>query len=205
MNAIQLNSDNLIASGWHRECYAHPENSDLCIKVVVNGDHIETRREQNYYRLLEKRLTSWHGIPKFHGNVETNKGNGAVFDLIRDADGSVSKTLAHYLENKSLFEQYSKTLQVSLKELYDYQLKNNVLTMSLKPKNLLFQLDSSGQGKLQIVDNLGNADFIPLASYLSLLGKAKIKRKWKRFHLLLTEKYPQHSQSLSDLKQALFG
>ena len=93
---LTLESSALIGRGLRRECYFHPEDENKCIKVVVSGDHKETRREQSYYRLLEKRNISWRMLARFYGNVDTNLGEGAVFDLIRDYNGEISKTLGHY-------------------------------------------------------------------------------------------------------------
>ena len=53
--------------------------------------------------------------------------------------------------------------------------------MTLKPKNILFQMDSAETGKLVIVDNIGNSDFIPLVKFSAGLAKWKILRKWRRF------------------------
>ena len=72
-------------------------DENKCIKVIVAGDHKETAREQAYYRLLEKRNISWRMLPRFYGQVDTNRGRGAVFELIRDYNAAVSKTLKHYL------------------------------------------------------------------------------------------------------------
>ncbi|MCX4187625.1 YrbL family protein [Methylophaga sp. OBS4] len=188
---IKLKTEDPIGKGWHRECYQHPEDNNLCIKVVVNGNHKETEREQAYYRLLQKRLTDWQGLPRFHGNVETDMGWGAVFDLIRDHDGQVAKTLDHYLSDTILLEQYSQAIIEALKALKAYQVQHNVLSMSLKPKNLLFQRMNENNGRVLIIDNIGNADLIPFCSYLSFLGKKKIARKWNRFKQLLNKTYPE--------------
>lgn len=188
---LTLTADNLIARGLHRECYQHPSDPALCIKVVVNGDDTETLREQAYYQHLKQHLTDWQSIPYFHGEVQTDKGLGAVFDLIRNVDGTVAKTLKHYLDDPALYKQYENILKTALQTLYQYQVEHNVLTMSLKPYNLLLQLDESQtQGKIYIIDGLGNSEFLPLANHLRLLGKAKIRRKWRRFNQLLHKQYP---------------
>lgn len=187
---LEISADQLIAKGWHRECYLHPANNNLCVKVVVNGDDTETRREQAYYQHLEKRLNDWQSIPKFHGNVATNLGDGAVFSLIRDADGEVSKTLGHYLSSPELFSRHHLQLQDSLLRLYHYQLQNNVITMSLKPNNLLFQLNESGEGTMFIIDNLGNAELLPVSTHSRFFGARKIQRKWRKFKSVLNKQYP---------------
>uniref|UniRef100_UPI003F6951ED YrbL family protein n=1 Tax=Methylophaga sp. TaxID=2024840 RepID=UPI003F6951ED len=114
---LQLTKEQLIGKGWHRECYQHPEDRHLCIKVVVNGDDTETKREQAYYRHLGRHLTNWEAIPRFYENVSTNLGQGAVFDLIHDNDGSVSKTLGYYLEEPERFQLHKVKLKSALAHL----------------------------------------------------------------------------------------
>ena len=79
---ISLDKSSLVGKGLHRECHRHPENKNLCIKVVVAGNADESQREKKYYSQLEKRGISWDMIPKFYGDLETNLGLGSVFDLV---------------------------------------------------------------------------------------------------------------------------
>ncbi len=178
---IELKASNLVGKGLHRECYVHPEDNNLCIKVVVNGGMEETRREQAYYRLLQKKNIAWDQLPKFYGEVETNLGCGAVFDLIRDSDGQVSRTLAHYLNTVQLTELNGQGLQQSLQGLKDYLMTQNIITMTLKPKNIVYQQRDDQNGLCIIVDNIGNSDFVPISSYNRFFGHKKINRKWTRF------------------------
>lgn len=197
---LQLKPEHLIGKGWHRECYLHPENNTLCIKVVVHGNDRETKREQAYYRQLEKSLTDWRYLSRFHGNVETNMGNGAVFDLIRDANGEVARPLAYYLEDSERFSQHEKSLRAALRALKAYQLQNQILTMSLKPKNILAQQTQDKDMAMFIIDNLGYAERVPFARLFSSLGKAKIRRKWQRFGILLNKMYPHLPKGFTDFE-----
>ena len=171
----------MIGKGLHRECFVHPKDETKCIKVVVYGNQQETEREQSYYRFLENKKISWDMLPKFHGNVETHMGLGAVFDLIRDHDGQISHTLEHYLADKKFVSLHRNQLLFALAQLKTYLLKNNIITMPIKPKNILYQLNQDDSGTLYIIDNIGNADFIPLATYSSWFGNKKILRRWQRF------------------------
>jgi hypothetical protein len=168
---ITLKPSAMIGKGLHRECFIHPEDINKCIKVVVNGNQQETEREQSYYNFLQKKKIAWDMLPKFYGNIETNMGLGAVFDLIRDHNGQVSKSLKHYLKDKEFVDLHRQKL-----------LKYNIITMPIKSKNILYQQTSEKTGTFHIIDNIGNADFFPLATYSSLLGNNKILRRWNRFY-----------------------
>ncbi|PHS30249.1 MAG: hypothetical protein COA95_09170 [Methylophaga sp.] len=182
---ITLSPPTMIGKGLHRECFLHPEDKTKCIKVVVNGNQQETDREQHYYNFLEKRKISWEMLPRFHGNIETNMGPGAVFDLIRDHDGKVSNSLENYLADKDYVTQNKKHILLALAHLKLYLLENNIISMPIKPKNILYQTKQDGTGTLHIVDNIGNADFIPIASYSYYFGNKKIIRRWNRFFTAL--------------------
>lgn len=178
---IELLPEQLFGKGLHRECYVHPDNDSLCVKVVVLRGEEETRREQAYYNFLQKKNIAWDMLPQFHGVVETNMGQGAVFDLIRDPQGSVAKTLEHYLKSAELTQDNYQGIQQSLLLLKDYLIAQNVMTMTIKPKNIVYQRQDAAHGLCIIIDNIGNSDVIAISSYSRYFGRKKIMRKWARF------------------------
>ena len=186
---LNIDASALIGKGLHRECFVHPDDPELCIKIVVAGNSNENHREAAYYTLLARRGISWEMLTRFHGLVATSLGEGAVFDLVRDHDGEVSRTLAYYLETEELTAPHLELLGVALCDLKAYLLKNRVVTMTLKAKNILLQQTAPGEGGLVIVDNVGNSDFIPVANYSGLLARLKIRRKWSRFETALRSQY----------------
>ena len=188
---LSLDNATPIGAGLHRECYLHPEDERLCVKVIVAGNSDENRREARYYSRLSARGISWDMLARFHGLVETSRGEGAVFGLIRDYEGSISRPLNEYLENPALGAQCQATLPRALPALKTYLLENRIVTMTLKAKNILVQRTGADQGRLVIVDNVGNSDFIPLSHYVGALGRLKIRRKWRRFENDLLQRYPE--------------
>jgi hypothetical protein len=178
---INLDPSGIIGKGYHRECYVHPENNNLCIKIVVLGDLKESQREQQYYRLLQNRNTPWEILPEFHGVVETNLGSGAVFDLIRDYDGNVSKTMVHYLTSAGKPDTSDPGLLEAIDLLKLSLYKHTIITMTLKPKNIVYKKLTPEKGRLIIIDNIGNSDFIPICNYNTFLARIKISRKWRKF------------------------
>ncbi len=191
---LKLRPSLLIARGLHRACYVHPDNSDLCVKVVVNGGLEETRREQAYYRLLERRGASWDMLARFHGNWETDLGSGAVFDLIRDFDGGISQPLHHYLTSTTEDQEpYLQGLVQAFACLKTTLLRENIITMALKTANIVYRRTSDAAGTMVIIDGVGNSDLIPVASYIGLFAKRKILSKWRRFESWLQAEYPDNS------------
>ena len=201
---IELKPETMIGKGLHRECYVHPDNPDRCIKVVVLRGEEETRREQAYYKFLQKRQITWEMLPKFYGVEATSMGPGAVFDLIRDADGEVGKTFEYYFESAELTEKNLIGLLTSLQALKIYLFSQNIITMSIKPKNIIYQRQDERSGVAVIIDNIGNSDAIPLASYCRTFGKIKMTRKWNKFIALLQKDYSENSLMQTQLVNNLY-
>lgn len=179
---ITLSEKDYINRGLHRKCYHHPEDANKCIKVNYNdGAEEETNREIAYYKHLIKRNVSFDALAKYYGPVSTNYGNGHIFELVRDYNGETAIPLEKYLANKSLTEKYFDQLVTGLKELKSALLKDRIITMTIKSKNILFQHLSDTNSRLVIIDNIGNSTFIPIANYIPCFAKSKIERTWQRF------------------------
>lgn len=197
---IVLEKSSLVGKGLHRECYLHPDNDLLCVKVIVNGNMDEHNREQSYYRHMTRKNIPWEMIPRFHGTVNTNMGEGAVFDLIRDHDGDVSKTLEYYFNSSDILENQLPGFTQAFYNFKNYLLEYNIITMNLKPKNILYKKESDNEGRLYLVDSIGNSDFIPIANHVNFLAKKKIQRKWERFEYSLLQKYNSNKVLFNILK-----
>ncbi|MCO6546551.1 MAG: hypothetical protein J6583_02075 [Gilliamella sp.] len=181
-NTIQLSIEDYISRGLHRKCYRHPNDPNKCIKVNYNvGAEEETNREISYYKHLIRRNVSFDAIPKYYGPVSTNYGKGHVFQLIRDYTGEVAIPLEKYLADTKLTKQYYDDLVTSLRNLKSTLLKDRIITMTIKSKNILFQHLSADKSRLIIIDNIGNSTLIPIANYIPFFAKAKIERTWQRF------------------------
>jgi hypothetical protein len=189
---LKLESSSLIGRGLRRECYFHPADENKCVKVVVAGDHRETVREQSYYRLLDKRDISWKMLARFYGNAETDRGPGAVFELIRDYNGEVSKTLEHYISSDNSTDINYQDLSRALSVLKQYLLKWKIVTMTIRPGNVVFKKNNASEGALVIIDNIGNSDLIPICNYVDFIATRKIRRKWQRFEDSMVKNYSQN-------------
>ena len=192
---VIIEKTGLVGTGHHRECYRHPEDSSLCIKIIVSGNNKEIRRETKYYRHLQKKDVSWDMIPRYYGEIETNMGSGTVFDLVFDHDGAISKNLKHYLSSNELTEENYRRLSNALDLLKNYLLQQRIITMTLNPNNILCKKLASGSLRLYVIDNIGNPVFIPIFNVSSYFAKKKFLRKWKRFEDRLLSKY-KHNNAL---------
>ena len=195
---LTLDSSQLIGRGRRRECYFHPEDENRCIKVVVAGDLKETVRERSYYRLLEKRRISWNMLARSYGYTETNRGQGAVFELIRDYTGNVSETLEHYLSKNNGSNINYPALSRALMLLKQYLLRWKIVTMSIRPQNLVYKKSTSSDRDLVVIDNVGNSDLIPICNYVDRMAIWKINRKWQHFEDTMAKEY-EHNRALRQM------
>jgi len=193
---LDINTSSYLAEGKHRACYIHPHNESLCVKILLpsktGGALEEAKRETKYYRFLEKKNVPWTMLPKFHGEVITNFGKGYVFDLVRDFDGNISRNLTYYLSKQQLTQNHAQALSVAFDLLNEYLLQWKIITLNIQPRNLVFQKISSNEGRLVIVDDVGNPEFLPVCNYIDFMATMKIKRKWQRFVSILLRSYPDN-------------
>lgn len=200
---IEIAKSDFIGEGSHRACYAHPENKDRCIKVGALNSK-ESRRERACYKLLQKRGVTWDSLSQFYGFVETNMGPGEEFDLVRDHDGEISKTLEHYLETDSDSER-SELYYQSLKKAFSF-LKSDIydqviLVRTILTENILYKKINEDEGRLVIIDNIGNTDLLPICDYSKFFARRKITRKWHRFERSMLKQYGENER----LRNVFFG
>ena len=182
-------SDSLyIGKGQDRECYQHPICRNKCIKVTVSKNYRQHFHDIKNYRLLERRGIDWTYLSRFYNLCETNLGIGLVFELIKDYNGTVSKTLDHRLRFKHL-KINSPSLNKALSILKEFLLEEGITTRDLKGSNILVQYSSKTEYRLVIVDGLGHNELIPVFKLSKALTKMKIERGWKRFLHNLQKKF----------------
>lgn len=185
-----LTDELIVGKGRDRICYEHPSNTNLCIKVSRVKEK-QSKREVSYFNFLIKTNTDLSKISIFHGKVNTNKGIGYTFDLIRDHDGKVSKTLRQCLELQEFTIQW---IQPQLMELKKYLTANKICIRDISPSNISCQRTPIGIN-LFIIDGVSNANINPLTIRLQSLVNASINKAWKgldrklaRIEKLLMEK-----------------
>lgn len=189
---LQLDTSTYVGRGLHRECHRHPEDARLCVKVDIGDDPHDSRREQRFYRHLQQRGISWDAVPRWNGTVPTNLGEGSCFELIQDTPGVVAHTLQHYLESNQASGLHCRGLREGLRALRRTMLSDGIVTLALRPKNVVCRRLGPQEFRLYIVDSIGNTDFIPIANHSRWFARRKVARKWERFEQSLLVRYPQN-------------
>ena len=172
--------DKPVGKGQERTCYVHPDDPNKAVKVLHGDKRKQTLREIACYRELEARRSpvSFSHLPRFYGWTSTNKGEAIVVDLVRDYDGSISKSLKQLLYDGHSIEEFTP----QLRDLKRYFLDNRVVfNNDMSRQNLLFQKVAPGLARLVIVDGIGDHVRIKTLNAIPFLVRHKIRRRWERF------------------------
>lgn len=193
---LELTPDLFIAEGTERQCYRHPDIPDRCIKVP----HAERRsgrfwREIGYFRGLQQRAVDFRHLTRFHGVVETSLGDGAVFDLVRDDDGQVPRSLASCLQaNDPEFNFWAVGEIERVKQDF---LDQWIVFHDLNPTNLLVKRLGFAQFRLVAIAGIGHDHFLPLVNYSRRLACRKIRSAWNRRYHQWYSAFPQVENGLT--------
>lgn len=204
---VILSDQDFLSAGGRRECYIHPNNANQCIKIPKNKAGIkDCLREVTYFSQVKKRLNQTPLIySKFHYSVNTNKGLGYVYDLIKDrSTGEVSRPLeeiylcALFQKDKNL----KKRLDIAIQGLLNTLRDNKLLATDLNAKNILVQYtnDSGLAFNLVIIDGLGRSNRIPAIDRLGLTSMRKVEKYHQRKLGLIIKTYNEVYQQLKNSK-----
>ena len=137
---------------------------------------------------MQKSNIDWTHLAKFYGECETNLGVGLIFELIKDYDGTVAKTLNEYF--RSNFINFKDPyLKAQLSILKQFLLKQCVVVRDLSENNILVQYFNKDPYLLVVIDGLGHNEFIPIFTLSKTLSRMKIERRWKKAVEILKNRF----------------
>ena len=181
---LALSSQKPFAEGTKRRCYVHPEDSNLCVKVISSETNdpsqvAEQRLEIRDFELLQRRKSAalFERIPRFEGTIDTDLGQGIDSQLYRDADGSISRNFSELIREKGLTPCFAEAV-VALKEwLRDMRL----LTRDTGPHNVVAVHLAEGKWKLVIIEGLVNRRFIWITDLFGWFFDYMLNRELQKF------------------------
>ena len=149
---LKLTEKLYISEGNSRVCYIHPNNNNLCIKINKDFKRSNQNTPEYYYLKLKKNKSALQKLPKCIGLIDTNLGDGLVYELIKDYDGNRSKSLAYYYKKNEISKPETQSM---IMELYHYCLKSNILIYDANMSNILLQKLDNDHINLRIIDGFG--------------------------------------------------
>lgn len=185
---LSISNSLYIGKGKNQKVYFHPNSPHRCIKINYSGQNREQIEDPKIYGRFQKCNIDWTHLAKFYGECGTNFGIGLVFELIKDFDGTVSKTLNKKLRSNQLNFQ-DPYLKAQLSILKEFLLKQCVVVRDLSENNILVQYLNKTEYRLVIVDGLGHNELIPVFKLSKALTKIKIERRWHKAIEILKAKF----------------
>jgi hypothetical protein len=170
------------AKGGKRAVYVHPENPDLCVKVNLPDQLLKDlwkslpmiRRIRKSVSDMNENCNDWkilHGlaqrnddrvwqhVPRCHGWADTDMGPGLVVDLIRDADGLISRSLLAYLWECG----YDDAVENAVNELVMFWNFMKIPSRSLGLHNIAASRLDGGRLRLVVIDGFGGTQWLTLS------------------------------------------
>jgi hypothetical protein len=181
---VLLSNELLIGRGISKNCYQHPNDENLCIKINHNKCNQWTEEKQ-CYQYLKNQNIDLSKLAEFHGIIETNLGQGLVFELVKDDSGNISKPLSYYIENKS-FKNSEKLIDL-IEELKQYLLEHSLFYIDLNEDNILYQI-KAGKPRLRIINGIKNYELIKFDKFFETLARIKIHRIFNQINFVLSDK-----------------
>ena len=200
---IRLSNRQPFASGCKRDCYVHPDDPGLVIKVIPPHKSIEVlhskkiwlrrmlqtpesmdanRGEREKFEKLNKRFENLReAIPylvEYHGRVQTDLGEGLVFKAIKNYDGTMSETIDSAVKTGGYIKA---TLLDALSKLESVR-GDSTIYNDVGSNNLVIQvLDSKhSKYKLWVIDGINCRALIPITEYIEMYSRVrKAKKIWK--------------------------
>lgn len=198
---IDLAGATLIGQGWKRDCYLHPADPDLCIKVP-------SLKPKGTRRLRERFIEWRHGgsigdqhnarewaafcrfrdllgpyLPVYHGFVATSRGRGLLIDVVRDADAQPSVHLKVWLRETPVEE--AEPFLARIADLFDLLLRHEIWLMDLNLTNFVAQIGPDGTARPKLIDIkriADNKELFQISGWSRTLMRRKLARRITRFH-----------------------
>ena len=177
---LDIDNSLMIGKGANRICYQHPADSGKCIKIPISDSHKVQTLECKYLQKLKSAGIPWRHMSQYYGEIETSRGKGYVYELIRDYDNKISKKLTDYLG--IVPEEYIEFEAIlhSLAELKIFLLDYKIIVRNLRPYNILLKRPSHQDCIAMLIDNFGHHNSLPhLSDHIAYLAHKAVEKKWK--------------------------
>ena len=200
------------AIGGTRRCYVHPQDEQLCVKILrpdrtpaarhrkakgwrrLKGERgfDDQRKEcKAYDALLKRGQRNWRHVPRYHGTVATDQGIGIVTDLQRNYDGRFPLNLEELLPNGM-----TETISTAIGEFQTWLRRDLFLSRDLLPHNIIAVAESPRRYRLMIVDGIGNSEMLPLSSWFKACARRKVERKIRKFNMRVSILLPTQDHAV---------
>lgn len=182
---ILLKNIEPIAVSGPRACYLHPEDAGKVIKIVREKTFFRKNdanwQEWRHYHYLLKQHGKLDFVNECYGFIETDLGEGLVWQCVRDDSGEISSTLTNIMKNPAGYD-VGEVARL-LGRFCQLLIEKNIQLFDLNPLNMMIRISSDGSYQVVSADIKGryaNYEFIPLSTYIPFLSRKKLTRRCNR-------------------------
>ena len=203
---IKLSHLKPFAGGCKRDCYFHPDDGDKVIKIIPpekspevlhsqklwirrmfhTPDSLDANRtECEKFEKLQRQLGNLkEKIPylvEFFGKVETDLGEGLVFQAIRNTDGTVAESIKTASDSGGYDKaELLNALEVMNETRGDATIYNDVGENNVVVQVLKLAQKSDPKYKFWVVDGIQCRALIPVTEYSESYARVrKAKKIWQ--------------------------
>jgi hypothetical protein len=126
--------------------------------------------------------------------IDTSLGKGAIFDLVRDDDARISRSLHYYLSRND--RQFNAWIVDEIEYLKQSFYDQWIVFHDLNPTDILVRRLGFDEFRLVVIDGVGHNHFFPLASYSSAFARKKLVRVWNRRYRQWYSAFPAVAKGL---------
>ena len=212
---IKLSHLKPFAGGCKRDCYLHPEDASKVIKIIPPHKSPEVLHSQKFWirrlfhspesldanrterekfeKLQQKLGNLQEKIPylvQFLGEIETDLGQGLVFEAIRNFDGTVSESIKDAsasggYDKAKLLKAFDCMKQTSGDAtIYNDVGENNVVVQILKS-----DCENDIKYKFWVIDGIQCRALIPITEYSESYARFRKAKKIKRMKKFVTNSF----------------
>lgn len=179
MDYSTLKLTKFISKGATRICFEHPNNKNLCIKIVSRfKEEGILHKELKAYNQIKYALGDY--LTKYEDSlVDTNYGKAIICELLRDDDGKYSNTLNFYrnsLDEEIISQLYHFAYKLIEYDIffYDFNL-NNFIVQIKQGKKKLYYID------IKSFNNYKPFIYLRLERFIPFIAKHIMIKRLKRF------------------------
>lgn len=187
---ILLKDREPIAVSGPRVCYLHPEDAGKVIKLVRQKTTSRKKnpnwQEWQHYHYLLKQHGKLDFINECYGFIETDLGEGLIWQCVRDGSGEISSTITNIMKSPDGYD-LGKVERV-LDCFCGFLIEKNIQLFDLNPTNVMIRTCPDGSYQAVSADIKGrfaNHEFIPISTYIPFFSRRKLTRRCKE----LTDRY----------------
>ncbi len=178
----------IIGSGYTRNCYKHPYDKNLCVKIELKPD--ANSYELHVYDLVKSLIPGQ--IAKIYSTViETDKGPGITSQLIRnETDENISPNFHEYKLSGDF-----KQIEASLNRIIKRVIARDIFFFDFNLGNFVVQTLSNGSKKVWLIDvkslnRTGYEGFLHLERIFAPLARIIMFRRIRRLYKMVGLIFP---------------